>query len=140
MEFARTACWVVKRCKESRAIAAKVVGRCPGHKGPSEEHQSRAADQRQAAQEPRFPRSSGGSGGMHPPLTEQVGVDSLSFGRFSMPGAGLREPFLTESSCRSLRAPGLLNPPWHDVNRNLLVLRIRGTPHFLKLGRFLGPY
>ena len=27
---------------------------------------------------------------------EKVGVDSLSFGRFNMPGAGLREPFLTE--------------------------------------------
>ena len=64
MEFAGTACWVGKRCKESRAIAAKVVGRGPGHKGPSEEHRSRAADQRQAAQEPRLPRSSGGSGGM----------------------------------------------------------------------------
>ena len=49
MEFAGTACWVGKRCKESRAIAAKVVGRGPGHKGPSEEHRSRAADQRQAA-------------------------------------------------------------------------------------------
>ena len=39
---------------------------------------------------------------------EKVGVDSLSFRRFNMPGAGLREPFLTtESSCRWLRASGI---------------------------------